>query len=558
MQEKGTHDWDSLAALGNYLGMMDAGRLADGTTGGHGADRMLTLINSSASLLAENFWPGAADCLSKALASTDFASLALQEGDRLELLTVDLYKRLTLPPHSHADLPSPDIFDAQVRKYLQRLAISLRAALYETGIRKEIISLEHPGIRESVEEIRRLPCRAYGGMSSPGSHGQFSASLAPYVQTLLDRPGISIGPAGRTAILDTIDRLSAYPDYYRQVDREHKAETAQTLVSAITALRKEGCNDPEKADLLAALGILLFNVYPSPALVKFLAIHPPQGQNRFLCYEHNALMALNLLLMGKRAAAAGYCQRAYDAAPEADLKAYAQVLEGCLALEGRDYRNAATALEKALETADRRSLRSLTGFYLGIVRYEAGDTGLALNCFRDARISAEDEADAMAAGNNLSICQMALGDLAGALKSFEEVNSLGTYSGRAFVKFNRSVAAGNTGIVYLSMREYALAREQFVIALRASRETGDARRIADQLMNIGLTHKATGDHATAASHFVAALNYAYTIDYLEGVLYARDQIGQALALQGKHDEEEGIYQDIARRHPGIRNLLTRR
>jgi len=77
-------------------------------------------------------------------------------------------------------------------------------------------------------------------------------------------------------------------------------------------------------------------------------------------------------------------------------------------------------------------------------------------------------------------------------------------------------------------------------------------------MNIGLAHKGMGDYASAARHFVAALNYAYTIDYLEGVLYAREQIGQALALQGKHDEEESIYQDIARRHPGIRNLLYRK
>jgi TolA-binding protein len=94
--------------------------------------------------------------------------------------------------------------------------------------------------------------------------------------------------------------------------------------------------------------------------------------------------------------------------------------------------------------------------------------------------------------------------------------------------------------------------------MRAARETGNARGVADQLMNIGLAQKATGDYAAACHHFVAGLNYAYTIDYLEGVLYARDQIGQVLALQGKHDEEESIYQDIARRHPGIRKLLTKK
>ncbi|MGE5548890.1 MAG: hypothetical protein ACM3RR_00165, partial [Bacillota bacterium] len=75
---------------------------------------------------------------------------------------------------------------------------------------------------------------------------------------------------------------------------------------------------------------------------------------------------------------------------------------------------------------------------------------------------------------------------------------------------------------------------------------------------IGLAQKTMGNNALACHHFVSGLNYAYTIDYLEGVLYARDQIGQVLALQGKHDEEDGIYQDIARRHPGIRKLLTRK
>jgi ABC-2 type transport system permease protein len=62
-------------------------------------------------------------------------------------------------------------------------------------------------------------------------------------------------------------------------------------------------------------------------------------------------------------------------------------------------------------------------------------------------------------------------------------------------------------------------------------------------------------YLNSLTYGVDALNYAYTTDYLEGVLYVRDQIGQALVIRGKHDEEEGIYQDIARRHPGILRLL---
>ena len=336
-----------------------------------------------------------------------------------------------MPPFRRNDLPSFDVFDQQIRKYLHRYSISLRAALYGLGIRKEIISLENPAALESVEEIRRLPCRACGSLTSAELTSHWSASLAQYVHSLLDRPGRSIETARRTEILDILDHLSSYPGYYQQVDRERKAETAQTLVSAISTLRKAGGSDPEKADLLAALGILLFNVFPSPAIVKYLAVHSPGGQNRFLQYEYHAILAMNFLLMGKRAVAAAYCQRAYDAAPVADLKAYALLLEGCLALESRDYGKAAVALDKALETADRRGLRSLAGFYLGIVRYEAGEIGQALNCFKDARISAEGEADAMAACNNMGTCYMVMGDLARALRSFEETNSLGTYSGRA-------------------------------------------------------------------------------------------------------------------------------
>ncbi|HEY3273230.1 MAG TPA: tetratricopeptide repeat protein [Methanocella sp.] len=554
----GMRSWHSLAALGFYLGMKDAVLLADHSASHPGAGKMSAAIAGAASCLAGEFTPGVLSDLPEALAATDFTGLAVQEGERLELLADDLYNRLALPPFSRKDLPPFDVFDRHIRKYLHCCSVSLRATLYGMGIRKEIVSLENPAVRESVEEIRQLPCRACGQLASAGLTNSWSASLAPYVQSLLDRHGRSIDHTRRTKILDILDHLSACPEYYRQVGRESKAEAVQALVSAISILRRGGDSDPGKADLLAAFGIMLFNIFPSPAIIKYLAIHRPGGGSRFLQYEYHAILAMNFFRMGKRALAAAYCQRAYDAALNVDLKAYALLLEGCIALDSRDYRKAAALLARALDTAERRSLRSLAGFYLGIVHYEAGEIGQALNCFRDAQISAEGEADAMAACNNMGTCYMVLGDLARALRSFEETISLGSYSGRASVKFHRSVASGNAGIVYLSMREHELAREQFAKALRIARETGNARGVADQLMNIGLTHKGTGDYAAAASHFISALNYAYTIDYLEGVLYAREQISQALALQGKHDEEEGIYRDIVRRHPGMRKLLNRR
>ncbi|MGA9141050.1 MAG: tetratricopeptide repeat protein [Methanocella sp.] len=554
------HDWDRIAALGTYLGIVDAGKLASRAGSFQGADRLLAASHSAVAALGKSLPPGEINIMLETLAGTDFYGLSWQDGDRPALLSADLYRRYATVSAKQDSLPRFDVFDPYFREYLRRFSTSVRAMLYVTGIRKEIISLEHPAVREAVAEIGRLPCRSFADLKPGGQRqGHFSISMTGYVQSLLERHSNGlIDPGDCAEILETMDRVSAYPGYFRLVERERKAEAARPLIAAISALRTGYSMEQEKVDLIAALGILLFNVFPSPGLVKFLAIHRPGAGNRYLLYEHYALLALNFLLMGKRAAAAGYCARAYEAAPGRDMKAYALVLEGCIALERQDYDSAIHVLEKAMDLTDDRRQRSLVGFYLGVVRFQAGDVGLALNCFRDARPGAESDTDAMSVFNNIGTCHMLLGDLGHALKAFEEAMSRGRYTGRGSVKYVRSVASGNAGIVYMSMREYELAREHFLKSLRDARQTGNARGVADQLMNIGLTHKATGDYAAAVSHFVSALNYAYTIDYLEGVLYARDQIGQALALQGKHDEEITIYRDIARRHPGIRNLLLRR
>ncbi len=556
MQGERTQDWDRLAALGAYLGIADAWKLAEQSASHPGAARLLEAISETALYLAGKFSPDAGRDLLEAMATTDFTILKQLGNDREERLSRDLYWRLTNAPFCHDDLPPFDVFNRHVREYLHRFAVSFTAAGYGMGIRKEIISLENPAIRESVEEIRLLPCRSFGAAASQERKSAVSASLADYVHALIDRRSNDMGTECKEDIIDILDHMAAYPGYYRQIDAESKAEKCRTLVSVISALQRAD-DSPERSDLLASLCILLFNIYPSPAIVRYLAINRPGRRNKYLEYEYNAILAMNFMLMGKEAAAAGYCRRACETAPDPDLKAYAHMLEGCIALDNRDYRIALTAFEKGMESAGRRGLRSLGGFYLGIVRYEAGETGQAINYFRDAQIGAEAEADAMAACNNMGTCHMVLGDLAKALRAFEESASMGTYSGRASVKLNRSVAVGNSGIVYMSMREPELAREQFTNALRAARETGNVRSVADQLMNLGLTFKSMGDYDAASSHFISAMNYSYTIDYLEGVLYSRNQISQALALQGKHDEEEDIYREIVRRHPGIRKLLMR-
>ncbi|HUL61969.1 MAG TPA: tetratricopeptide repeat protein [Methanocella sp.] len=550
-------NWGDTAALGVYLGITDAGGIAGRVAGHPDAWRLMKPITGLFARSGHELAPGRPGALPATLAATDYDRLARQGDDRPGLLSEDLYRRLAESGRADDMLP-PEAFDRHFGEFLRRFGGTVRAALFGLGVRKEIISLENPAIRDAVEEVARLPCRSFEG-TGDARRGHFSASLSRYVQSLIERHwDEDVGLASRAQALEILDHLSAYPGYYRHVEKERKVEAAQTLVAAMSALRMARAGDRETTDLVVALGILLFNVFPSPGIVRYLAANSPAGDNRSLIYEHNALLAINFLLMGRRAAAAEYCRRAREAAPGADLKAYAYVLDGCIALEGRDYPKATAALEKAMEIAEGRGLRSLAGFYLGIVRYEVGEVGLAAGCFREAKAGAEGEADAMAACNNLGICHMVLGDVGSALRSFEEAYAMGTYSGRGLVKAGRATAAGSAGIVYLSMREPELAAEHFARALRASRETCNARSIANQLMNLGLAHKAMGEYADASTHFVSALNYAYTIDYIEGVLYTREQVRQALALQGKHDEEDRIYRSLARRHPGIRRLLTRR
>ncbi|OPY26052.1 MAG: Photosystem I assembly protein Ycf3 [Methanocella sp. PtaU1.Bin125] len=553
-------DWDSVAALGAYLGIADAGSLAARGHSCPGSSRLLAAIRSAAGFLGERLSAGEIDLLLHTLAGTDYEGLTGQGGDRYGVLSADIYRRYTAASACPDAWPGFETFDLYFREYLRRFSTSVRAMLYVTGVRKEIISLEHPAIRQTIVEIGRLPCRSFGEISQGETQrSRFSMSLARYVQGLLERQGkglISADECGK--IMEIMDRVSAYPGYYRLVERERRVELARPLVAAISALRAGGAVDQEKTDLIAALGILLFSLFPSAGLLKFLAVHRPGTGNRYLLYEHYALLALNFFLMGKIALATGYCARALEVAPCKDMKVYSLVLKGCIALERQDHAGAIGTLEDAMDMADDRRQRSLVGFYLGLVRFDAGDIGLALNCFRDARPGAAGDTDVMSTYCNMGTCLMLLGDLGQALKAFEEAASRGTYTGRGSVKYARSVAYGNAGIVYMSMREYDLAKEHFTKALRDARQTGNARGIADQLMNIGLAHKACGDFASAATHFISALNYAYTIDYLEGVIYARDQIGQALALQGRHGDEDGIYRDIARRHPGIRNLLMRR
>jgi Tfp pilus assembly protein PilF len=110
----------------------------------------------------------------------------------------------------------------------------------------------------------------------------------------------------------------------------------------------------------------------------------------------------------------------------------------------------------------------------------------------------------------------------------------------------------------MTLREFEQAASYFKKALRTSREAGNTRSVADHLMNIGLAAKGKKEFATAANYFTSALNYSCSIDYVEGVLYSRDQLRQVLALDCRHGEVRPIERDIIKRHPRFSSLLMAR
>lgn len=545
--------WKDMTALGVYLGIVGEESLERHALCHPAGCGALKSMHSVSGIFLEKLQPGEVKMLLAVLAETDLARLAKQDGDRIEQLSTDTYLRYTA---RSPDGLSPDSFRIYLREYLRRFEVTLRGALCLLDIKKEAICLDSPVARKCIEELRRLPCRKFGESNfSTGEDRQFAVYLSDYARSLLKLHVQDLKAHEPEKIADMFDRLAAHPDYFKLMDSQRKAEAAGHLLSAIADLRANTGSAGEKSDLIAALGILLFNVLPDESLIKYLMAYRPGTGNRHLLYGYNAMLSLNLMRMGKTNLASRFCQKAYDAAPGPGFKAYARVLQGCIALEKHSYPEAIRCLENGLEAAGSRKMRSLIVFYLGIVRFEAGEIGHALNCFREARLGAEEDADVMAAGNNIGICNMLLGDPGRALKAFQEVEARGRYSGRGPARMLRSIAAGSAGIVYASMLEHDLALDCFRRALRSSREAGNTRGIGDYLLNIGLIHKHKGDYNAAIDHFVSALSYAYTIGYLEGVVYAHRQIRETLALHGRHGEEYALEHQVIRRHPGIARIL---
>ena len=551
-------DRESLIRLGTYLGV-----IKDSNT----ARRLLNCLENedagkwlfaAAEILDKPCRIKGTEEITTIIRSIDFDRLRLSNSSVVDALARQVYERLAAACAREGQFPAFDVFLPYFYQYLNRVETTVRGALFTTGIKNEIVDLANPLAFETIAELRHLPGRKYGETSAlPGNVRQVTA-MVRYVHILIDRYDKKcLGKELSDSVRQNLDRLSAYPWYFTMQEKKRKAEAARPLTRALEKLRDWPENEQDKQDLITALSIVLFNILPSLQLAEYITTLRPGPANRYLRHGYFALLALNSLLADRPGQAAQFAEKAYEIAPEADLKAYDCLLSGFIKVRSRDYEDAIKTFDAALRLAVRKT-RSLIKFYTGVLQYEMGNPKLAIDSFREARAGSTDECDAMTLGNNIGTCYMVLGDPLAALKAFEEAESSFQYTGRLTARQMRTVTYGQLGIVYLSLREFELAASYFRKALKTSREAGNARGVADQLLNIGLTAKGKKEYAAAANYFASALNYSCSIDYVEGVLYSREQLRQVLALDCRHGDIRPIERDVIKRHPRFSSLLMAR
>jgi tetratricopeptide (TPR) repeat protein len=536
--------------IGSRLGASIDSEEADRLSACSDSERYLELINSSTRELLDKYPQETVDSIINAILVSDFAERR-HERPRMEELSHNVYERLNAGIDD-----SFDEFAIRFRRFARRFRVTLDAIISAEGLKKEDISLDSPAIKDYLIELKELPGRRLGELSFT-HRGYGCASLSRQLRSLLDRHmDRTIARDDCKAILDIMNKVAGHPGYFRSMAAGQRLIEARPLFAAISGLRLCPGREPEKADLLAALSILLFNVYPSQKLLRLLSIFKPSPQNDELLYDYYAIIALNYMLSGRLDLASEYNERAMSYARDEEKRTYALILESCIHLSRKDFDRAVAALSRCSSMAGDRRMQATARFYLGIVYYEMGRHGEAMECFRRSREGLDDELDLMSVGNNIGACAMLQGDLESAIREFEGVEHAGRYMTGNTAKSLMSVAYGCLGIIYLNMMEHDRAIGYLKKALRLDRDTHDSRGVANHLANIGLAHEARREYNLALEYFKSALSVSFMCDYVEGTLFSFSRIERLMALLGRFEEAEAIRQEMARRNPGLSYILS--
>lgn len=548
--------WSVIKDFGVYLGLGIDDRMASKMASDPGQERYLRLIQASAyGTFARKYRPEAVKSILQALYETDLSALGGDgREERREKLSISVYER------SAASAGGPfGEFDMVFQEFVGRFKSALEGVMSVMGLTKESISLENTGIKEYLAELKELPCRRLGELDFGEIYRlQSKASSSKHIISLLKKyDGKGLSTETSTGVIEVINRVSGYPNYFKLMDSQRKLVEARPILLAVAELQKHSGSGADKQDLLSAMSMLLFNVFPTPKLLKFVAKFEPSPENDLLRYDHYSLLALNYTLFGRLKDAAVYNERAYDCATDEEKRAYTHMLGSCICISRREFGEAINMLHRCIALTRDRRMKAMSQFYMGILYYELDNIDEADKCLKLARVGIEDEADMMSLCNDIGTCAMARGDLKAAIKSFEYVDRLGQYMGSNTAKFLKSIAYGDLGIIHMSMLDYERATEYFKKALVLSRDTHNQKGVANQIGNIGLALKRQLDYGRSLEYFKSALNFSYSIDYPEGVSFAFSQVEQLMALQGMYDEVEAYKKEVIKRNPGISRMLKK-
>lgn len=536
-------DWDGVKRLGAYLGhdIDDALMECPGS---------LDIICRSLGAFDKKYPREACARMARLIFKADISHMP-REGEREETLAREVFNRLHLAGGDEAFIE----FGIDFKRFIRWFKAAVDAVHYAHGLRKEGICLDRPGVKDCVSELKELPCRRLGELGF-SYRTQGYAAISKYIEALLGRYEDKVIPGDNCrSIMGIMNKVSGHPGYYKAMSARQKLVETRPILMAISDLQLHPDNDPGKADLLSALGILLFNVFPAPKLLKFITRLQPSPGNDALQYDYNAILAMNFMLAGRLDEAAAYNKKALEHAVDEEKRAYTHILDCCIRLNQGEMEEAVNALYLCSALIKDRRMKATALFYQGIIHYEMEKVPDARESFQLARAGLEDEQDIMNACNDIGICAMLLGDFKAASAEFENVEYVGRYMSSNTARALLAVACGNLGLIYFSTSKYDRAVEHFKEALRLSRDTHNKKGIADQLGNIGLALKAKHDYDTALIYFKSALNVSSTEGYLEGALFSFAQVEQLKALEGRYEEAEEFQQEMARRNPDIAKML---
>ncbi len=550
-------EWDAIKGLGAYLGLGIDDALVKKISRNPDSGRYLELICRSTSVFAEVYHGDNSELISKAIFDADFSKLAGE--DREEALSRDVFGRLTdrLELKDSAYEGAFTNFNLLFQRFIRWFKAALNAVMSVQGLKNEEISLGNAGIKHYLAELRELPCRRLGELSFSYKM-QGNTTLSRYIPSLLKKYENRVIPEESCrGIIEVMNKVTGFPGYYKAMDPEYKLAEIRPLLLAISELQLDPSKEAEKANLLSALSILLFNVFPSPKLLKLLTRFKPDPRNDELSYEYYAVLSMNHMLGGLLDEAAAFNEKALEHAGGEEKRAYTYIMESCIQLHRGDINAAVNALSRCSSLTKDKRMGATARFYMGIIHYEMDSVAEAYECFKMSCTGLEDELDAMNAYNNIGTCAMLMGDLEAAAKAFEHVVHVSKYMSSNTAKLLKSVAYGNLGIMRLNAADYVSAMGYFKESLKLCRDMHDKRGVANQLGNIGVALKLKKDFKLALEFFKSSLNISFTGDYAEGALFSFSQIEQLMALEGRYGDAESLKQDMIRQNPDIARMLRR-